>query len=365
MARSDSDIGVYEIEKGKRYKVVVEAGRDPRTGKRKQMSRVVHGSRREARRVRDELKAKVGDSSWLRSGMTVSELWERLYKPDIERRLRPVTVDGYRRNYSCYVEAALGPMELRELTPISLKMWLEGIDGEAKRFVAFSFLRTMLNKAVRWDLMPYNPCQRIEPPRKPDDHEPQVLTAEEAAAYLEAFRGAQSEAVVLIAIGCGLRRSEIAALDWRDVSGGSVTVDSAITAVSGKPHEDEPKSRFSRRTVAVPRGVWVRLLELKRAGSAPVCVDSDGNRMNPDNISHVYTRERDERLPDWVRRVPLRDLRHTSLTLALEGGADLLVVSRRAGHSGVGITSRYYLRPDKRVDEAAASGLDALLGGRK
>lgn len=367
MARSDTDIGVYEIERGKRYKVVVEAGRDPNTGKRKQLSQVVYGSRREARRVRDELKAKVGDSSWLRSGMTVAELWGRIYLPDIEGRLAASTVEGYRRNYANFVEAPLGRLRLRDLTPMSVKMWLSGIDGGKRRYVAFGFLRTMLNRAVRWDLMPSNPCDRVEPPKKVDDHEPVVLTAEEAAAYLEAFRGSPVEAAVLVAIGCGLRRSEIAALCWGDLRGGSVSVETALTAVNGEKHEGDTKTKFSRRSVALPPSIWARLMEIRgdAPASAPLMPDGNGNRMNPDNLSHLYVSERDRLVPEWAARAPLRDLRHTSLTLALEGGADLITVSRRAGHSSVTTTSNYYIRPDKRVDEEAADGLDALLGGRK
>lgn len=361
--RGGTDTGVTELIKGEKYRVRVEAGRDPRTGQRKQLSRTVYGNHKEACRVRDEMLAMVGDSSWLRSGMTVSELWERMYRPDIGRRLRPDTVDGYERNYRRYVEEPLGRMMLRDLTPISLKMWLEGIETEGARFVAYSFLRTMLNKAVRWDLMRDNPCMRIEPPRKPDDHEPEVLTAEEAAAYIEAFRGAKSEAAVLVAIGCGLRRSEIVALDWGDLRGGWVRVDSAVNTVNGRAYESDTKSRFSRRSVAVPKGVWKRLMELRHAPDTPLLPDSRGGRLHPDNLTSLYAKERDALVPEWCRRVPLRDLRHTSLTLALQGGADLLAVSRRAGHSNVAVTSRYYIRPDKSVDEAAASGMDALLGG--
>lgn len=70
----------------------------------------------------------------------------------------------------------------------------------------------------------------------------------------------------------------------------------------------------------------------------------------------------DEMLLDpAIPRVPLRDLRHTSLTLALEGGGSLLAVSRRAGHSSPGVTSAFYLRPHESVDVEVADGLGALL----
>lgn len=87
-----------------------------------------------------------------------------------------------------------------------------------------------------------------------------------------------------------------------------------------------------------------------------------GMPMNPDNISKYYNDIRDT-LPPEVPRIPFKNLRHTSLTLALESGADLLAVSRRAGHSNVGITSAYYLRPDETVDRKTVDSFDALLRG--
>ena len=82
--------------------------------------------------------------------------------------------------------------------------------------------------------------------------------------------------------------------------------------------------------------------------------------MNPDNVSKLYKDVRDT-LPEDVQRISLKNLRHTSLTLALEGGADLLAVSRRGGHSSPSITARYYLRPSEEIDLNTAQGLDDLI----
>ena len=37
-----------------------------------------------------------------------------------------------------------------------------------------------------------------------------------------------------------------------------------------------------------------------------------------------------------VKQIPLKNLRHTSLSLSIEAGVDILAVSRRTGHSNVG-----------------------------
>ena len=49
-------MAIYEIVKGKKYKIVIEAGRDPATGKRKRITRKVSGRKHDAEMVELELK---------------------------------------------------------------------------------------------------------------------------------------------------------------------------------------------------------------------------------------------------------------------------------------------------------------------
>ena len=341
------------------WRVRVEAGRDPRTGKRKQLSRVVRGSKRQAEKVKQELLVLAGKPSTLRDSITLGEFWRDFYMPDVENRLRPDTVSGYEAHYRQLVEGTIDAMPISKITPAVVDAWLRGIDGEKRQHQAFKILRQALNKAVRLDMLDMNPCKRVEAPSSQSDYEPDVLSLDDVAAYLDTFRGTKIEPAVLVVIGAGLRRSEVVGLDWDDVRDGSVRVDNAVTSVAGKAWDDDPKSRFGVRVVALPKSIADRLEELR--GEGPLCSMGDGVRINPDNLSREY-RKIQRRLPDGVKRVPLKNLRHTSLTLAVEAGVDILAVSRRGGHSNVNITSRYYLRPSRAVDEAAAAAMDDLLG---
>jgi integrase len=342
------------------WRVFVEVGRDSTTGKRRRTSKTVRGSKKRAADVLSAMLAECGETDSARD-MTLDAFWGEIYAPRCAERLRPVTVEGYRRNYAAYIQKPLGALSLRRITPAVVDGWLGRIDGAKKRLQAYKMLRQILNKAVRLNLIRYNPCANVEVPKVPR-YRPEVLSAEDAAAYLEHFRGAAIEPAVLVAIGAGLRRSEICALDWGDVKEGRVSVRKAVTSVAGRPHEDLPKSDFGVRDVVLPPFIAARLDELRGEDDAPLVPDTTGGRMNPDNVTHAY-RKALETLPQGVARVPLKNLRHTSLTLALEGGADLLAVSRRAGHSTTSITARYYLRPHESVDKAAAQGLGALLQG--
>jgi integrase len=349
---------VYKLGKD-HYRVQVEGARNPKTGKRQRITRVVRGSRRKAEEVKAALLVEAGSPDTARESMTLQAFWESLYADSI-RGLREKTKYEYASKWSAYIEEPLGGMPLRSIRPATVQTWLQTIDGDSRRVEAMSLLSRVLSKAAKFDLLGSNPCDHVNRPKRPR-YKPEVLTAEQARAYLRNAAGSDVEAAVLIALGGGLRRSEIVAIDWRDIDpDGTVTVDDAVTSVGGRAVDDRPKTENSTRLVHLPAGVARRLNELRSADADPVLADSNGNRMNPDNVSKHY-RKWLGTLPDGLPRITLKNLRHTSLTLTLESGVDLLAVSRRAGHSNVGITASYYLRPHESVDIGAAESLDSLL----
>lgn len=348
---------VMEVDKGKRYRVFVTTGFDPITGKRIRKSKMVRGTRADAERFKAAWLAKLGDEP--STDMPLDDFWEYVYLPSCKARLRPTTIQGYEGHYSVHIREKLGFVNLSKITPAMIADWLSSIEGTSRKFEAYKMLRQILNKAVTLNFIKTNPCKNVERPQRNTSYEPELIGAKDARTYIRVSHGKPWEKIVLMAIGAGLRRSEIVGLDWSDISSdGAVMIDNGITSVKGKAHDDDPKSKFGRRKVYLPQSIHDRLEELREEG--PFIQDSNGNRMNPDNVSKLYSKLFDE-LPAGVPHVSLKNLRHSSLTLALEGGSELLAVSRRAGHSSVNITAKYYLRPSDEVDKKAARGLDSLL----
>ncbi|MGH7662462.1 MAG: site-specific integrase [Vulcanimicrobiaceae bacterium] len=74
------------------------------------------------------------------------------------------------------------------------------------------------------------------------------------------------EAAVVTAIGTGLRRGELLALQWRDIdlNAGTLTVNRAIEHVDGRTRFKEPKTKRSRRTISLPAFVVERLRQHRR-----------------------------------------------------------------------------------------------------
>lgn len=90
------------------WELVVEAGRDPLTGKRRQVSRLFRGTLRDAKKARAELLAEVGQGRHSGTSATVDELFED-WIVELRRTGRsPNTIYGYENNYRRDIKPTLG-----------------------------------------------------------------------------------------------------------------------------------------------------------------------------------------------------------------------------------------------------------------
>lgn len=351
---------IRSVGKG-RWRVSVSAGYDPVTGKRLRRDKTIEGTKREAEELKSRFITELGETS--STAITTQHYLERIWLPHmLPPRVRKRTYDGYESKIRVHVVPYLGRVRIDALTPLVLDRWMASLQSAGvsahTRLHAYRVLRTALRQAVKWRMITTNPLQAVTPPT-PERHDSVVLTVEEARRLLAAVEGDLVEPAIALAIGCGMRRSEICGLKWEDVDlgNGTVFVRRGRHVVSGEVIEEPPKTARSHRAISLP-GPIVEILKRHEAPDGYVVSDEDGAPMNPDVVSRRYTRIRDAaKLP----AVPLRDLRHTHATIALESGADIVVVSRRLGHSTVTTTDRFYLRPGRAADELAADAIGELL----
>ena len=337
------------------WRVRVSDGWSSKTGRRRRPTRTIRGDRHAAEVALARLMLEAGRIP--ETQVTVRQYLEQMYLPHVEGRLRARTVDGYRSKIDNHILPAIGDDPLAGLTPYQLDVWLDGVEGsDRSRLHVYRVLSAALNVAVRWRLIDANPLRAVEPPRVRAGARPDVLTPDEAAAYLEAFAGDLVEPVVVLALGAGLRRSELAGLRWSDLDldAGTVSVHRGLHDRKGEVLEEQTKSATSERVVALPSWSVERLRPLR--GLGPIVVE-DGRAMRPWRISTLY----DRRVKSaGLRRVPLKNLRHSHACLMLGAGVDLYTVSRRLGHSTVAVTEAHYVTPGALADRAAADALASL-----
>ena len=205
-------------------------------------------------------------------------------------------------------------------------------------------LRKVLNNAVAWELMDRNPVLRVKAPRV-ESTEMRTWSAHDARRFLDQTANDRLHALWVLAITTGMRRGELAGLRWIDVNldFGVIALRNTRVAVQHAVHEYEPKSRTSRRSVAIDSLVVTvlrshrrRQLEERLAWGAAyndsgyVFTNEDGQALHPNRITLLFRRRRDQLGLPAVR---LHDLRHTSASLMLAAGVHPKVVSERLGHS--------------------------------
>jgi integrase len=157
----------------------------------------------------------------------------------------------------------------------------------------------------------------------------------------------------ILAVLCGLRRGEIAALRWKNVdlvAGNVAIVESAEQTAKGLRYK-EPKSgktrnvRLSDMVIEELKAWRLRQVEeLLRVGKRLngdtfVAAQVDGSPLQPRSITHEWVRVlAAKKLP----RIRFHDLRHAHATHLLASGVHPKIASERLGHSKVGITLDLY-----------------------
>lgn len=344
-----------------RWRVQVSAGYDPATQKRRRIDRTVSGTKREAEAELTRMLLEIGETDV--SGVTLKHYLTQMYLPHMKPpKVRQITWDNYESKIRKHIVPYLGALALDEVTPLRLDRWLDQLQkkGVSKHTAlhAYRILKAAMHQAVKWRLMAYNPLDAVEAP-KPKQHELEVLTADEAKAVLAGVRDELIEPGVVLAICTGMRRSEICGLRWEDVDlvNGSVHVKRGRHQLASGIVEEPPKTPRSHRVISLPSQA-IEPLKRHQQDTGYVVSDENGAPMPPMSLSRRYATVC-KRL--GVKVIPFRDLRHTHATLALSAGVDVVVVSRRLGHSTVTTTDSYYLRPGRAADELAAGLLDDLL----
>ena len=179
-------------------------------------------------------------------------------------------------------------------------------------------------------------------------------------------------APILIALTTGLRRGELLAIKWADISDDKLRVRRALEQVGKMVTFKPPKTRRSERTMTLPvaaRDALARhraqqaeqrlLLGKGYKDQGLVFASVDGTPWAPDSFSGYW-----RRLIKRSKLPPLRfhDLRHTHASQLLKAGVHVKVVSERLGHATIALTLDTYSHLLEGMESTAAAAVDEALG---
>jgi integrase len=221
-------------------------------------------------------------------------------------------------------------------------------------------LRMILGRAVKAGKIGANPASGIELP-KIEHREPRTLSPDELELLVDAMPD-RWKAFVLLAAYSSLRFSELVALrvDRLELPRNRLRVEEKITE-AGHLIAGTPKTERSRRTVTLPDFVTFELAEhLRRYPPGPNMFVFTMPRGGPVRRQTFYHRVWGPALQAaGLQGFRFGQLRHTGATMALEAGANPVLVAFRLGHTSTRMVEQHYAgrldRADKEIAEALAA----------
>ena len=363
------------------WELIVEAGRDPVSGRRRQVSRTFRGNLRDAKKARAELLTEVSKGRHTGARASLDDLFDD-WIVELKRKGRsPHTVHGYTKVYARNIRPTLGRMVVTKVTTKTLTdlYGAHQARGLAPRSVyqIHACLSSMFTQACRWGWRDSNPAQWAELTSLPNPA-PVVATPAEIRALIEvAERSRRPEyaRAILVAATTGLRRAELCGLRRRrdlDLAGGVVTVSSTVVALPKTAVEEIPTKNRRVRTIALDDltvsilAAQLEMLEQRaRAAKVELVEDAyvfsdaiDGSvPWKPDSVTQYFNRLRDRA---GYSHLNLHSLRKFMDTYGREMGYSMTQVALRAGHNPA-VAARYYSGKVAETDRDLARAVAGLL----
>lgn len=274
--------------------------------------------------------------------------------------LRPNTFTQYRKvveNNICKYKPFIG-IKLKKLTPALVQSYINdrvngGLSPNSIRKY-YCIIHKCLDYAVKLDMIPYNPADRVELPKKQKFQGAKALAPDQLLVLLDIFQNDSIEPVVRLAVTYGMRRSEICGLLWDAVDFEAGTIYVCHTAVKNQGEilfADRTKTAASRRHLPLTASMRDYLLGLKAeqqkdrelfgrayVESGCVCVKADGSPIDPDFVTHHFRRV----VQAHGLACRFHDLRHSAVNTLRKGGCDVKDIQAWLGHSDVSTTLNVY-----------------------
>lgn len=363
------------VKRGQHWQVMVFLGRDA-IGKRRFHIKTIKDGKKAALQYARQIETSIATGSYTEpTKRSVAEFLSGWLDGTASQRLRPRTLESYRKLINAYVIPTLGDRKLSqirlpEIDKLYSEMRVRGLSPRTVRYT-HSILRSALNHAVRSRLLPHNPTDYATLPRQ-ERKEMQCLTATEANAFLASARNDRWSALWELLTLTGLRPGEALGLKWADLSDNVLTVQRALVEAGEKWSVSEPKTKRSRRTVPLSPSTIkalhahrrTQLEEKLRAGGT--YSDNDFIFANsvglPLDIRNLTVRHFQKVLKAAeLKPIRLYDLRHTAATLMLSAGVNPKVASERLGHSTIVLTMDTYSHVMPAMQQDAVDRVDRLL----
>ena len=267
-----------------------------------------------------------------------------------------------------YADLRAGRRSKRPDKPLSKKPLSKSTVAKLHRI-----LHKALKDAVRKQLVVTNVADFADPPRpgRSTAAREDAWSIDEAQAFLKGSVDHPMFSAFWLALFTGMRLGEVAGLRWNlvrleDDQPSLIVADTRVDA--GGTVEKPPKTGHTRKvdldpaTTEVMKAHKMAAHEWRTVNLEMPWADEDrhvfenaaGVPIRPDSLSQAFSREV-RRL--GIRHIPLKGLRHTHITWAIEAGGNPKAVADRVGHANPTMTMNVYSHVSPGVDAALAAAV--------
>ncbi|WP_146071723.1 tyrosine-type recombinase/integrase [Cryobacterium sp. Y50] len=364
----------------------ISAGRDPKTGKRRQARKIGFPNVTVARQARNKEAVKVDQGAYLPpSKDTLADYldkWLPRYALTANRGkgLRQTTHEQYARYIENDIKGSpLAAMKLSDIRRHHVVRFFDELRASGRgvptQHQVLKKIRAAFTSAVDDQLIDSNPAARIPmEAERPKTFE--AWTAGQVGGFLDVAVKHRLGALFELAFLSGLRRGELVGLKWSEVNLSSRTlrissirVQTADGVIEGAPKTDAGVRVVSLDDTATGALIaWKLRQEGERddwgdayADSGFVFTYEDGQPLKPDYATRLFEKLRVKaKLP----KITLHGTRHEHASMWVDAGGDITLLSKRLGHASIRITSDIYTHRIGDADRATAEQVASLIPRR-
>lgn len=270
-----------------------------------------------------------------------------------EKKCTEKTVQSYNQYLNTYILPFFNGYKLVDINGYELTRFFNTLTHltttSMKRYRAL--LSIIFNTAVKWEYLDFNPITKIDLPRgKESTVKASFLTPPEIEKLINCLDTVdiKYQVIILLALKCGLRRSEILGISWNDIDfeNKTISIRQAVTHTKlGGTKVKTTKNTSSKRTIYISSDL------LEKIKLLPHKDELIFGLLDPDAVSRYFKKFIDR---NELKKIRFHDLRHTHATILIANNINIKTVSARLGHSQISTTLNIYTHSLSEEDKKAS-----------
>ena len=299
------------------------------------------------------------------------------------------TSDRYESLYNIHIKKELADLKAMRVSPERLETLFadkKDLSGSTLQLI-YTVINSSYDRAIKQKKLNDNPCKYIDRPIRVKK-ETEVLTIDEALKVLDSLNLNRYNDYIMhlalnICLELGLRRGELAALQWKHIDNNkkTITIDDNLIYVNGHTYlnYEDLKTQASSRTLPASNDL-LKLLEQHRKKQM-----ENKLRYGEYYINNIYNDEQQNFIMTWQngkvlhpnyytnrikviikkigieKNIRFHDLRHTNATLLVQQKVDFKTLQKRLGHSDFNTTMNIYAHVAEDLQREATDKITSLL----